>query len=126
MPDFIYKIRRNSDGLFSTGGGRPRFTKAGKTWTQRGHISNHLNLIRQKEKERIYGDCEVVKMEFVEVNDEQGPISVLEWSITDKTKRQNELDEIRREEQRMKYLQDQLRKKEKEIKNLKKKMNQGS
>lgn len=41
---YVYKIRKKSDGLFSTGGSRPRFTKKGKVWASIGHIRNHLNL----------------------------------------------------------------------------------
>ncbi|CAB4131425.1 hypothetical protein UFOVP276_194 [uncultured Caudovirales phage] len=37
----VYKIRR-PDGLFSTGGCEPRFTKAGKTWRSIGHVKTHL------------------------------------------------------------------------------------
>lgn len=39
----VYKIRRKSDGLFSTGGTTPRFTSKGKTWSGMGQIKNHLN-----------------------------------------------------------------------------------
>lgn len=36
-----FKIK-NKDGLFSTGGTNPRFTKRGKTWGNLAHLSSHL------------------------------------------------------------------------------------
>lgn len=42
----LYKIQRLSDGLFSTGGYTPRFTKTGKSW-KLGALLNHLTMIRQ-------------------------------------------------------------------------------
>lgn len=39
----IYKIRSRVTGLYSTGGGTPGWSKKGKTWNQRGHVSNHLH-----------------------------------------------------------------------------------
>lgn len=41
----IYKIKRLSDGKYSTGGSRPSFTTNGKAWTNIGHLKNHLNLV---------------------------------------------------------------------------------
>jgi len=41
----VYKIR-NAEGLFSTGGTTPRWTKQGKTWTALNHLSAHLSLLR--------------------------------------------------------------------------------
>ena len=38
---FVYKIKR-LDGLFSTGGCTPEFTKTGKTWSSIGHVKTHL------------------------------------------------------------------------------------
>jgi hypothetical protein len=36
-----YKIER-PDGLFSTGGTSPTFTRRGKTWSQLNHLKSHL------------------------------------------------------------------------------------
>jgi hypothetical protein len=52
-----YRIKRMKDDLFSTGGCNPRFSKSGKTWTQIGHLKNHLNLFNSDEIEKFYGDC---------------------------------------------------------------------
>ena len=38
----IYKIQRISDGLFSTGGITPDFSKKGKIWSALGHVTSHL------------------------------------------------------------------------------------
>lgn len=43
----IFKIK-NSDGLYSTGGTTPRWTKTGKTWVALNHLQAHLTLVRQE------------------------------------------------------------------------------
>lgn len=43
-----YKIR-NPQGLFSTGGSTPRWTKRGKTWVALNHLNAHLALIRSEQ-----------------------------------------------------------------------------
>lgn len=50
----LYKIRRKSDGLFSTGGHTPRFTKIGKSW-KFGALLNHLTMIRTARIRRVEG-----------------------------------------------------------------------
>lgn len=58
-PHQIFKIRRRSDGLFSTGGSSPRFRKEGKTWTKRHHVTAHLRLLGDRER-KLYQDCDLV------------------------------------------------------------------
>ena len=48
----MYKIRRKSDGKFSSGGLTPRFTKKGKVWTELRYLKAHLNML--KEYREIY------------------------------------------------------------------------
>ena len=77
----VYKIRRKSDGKFSTGGTTPSFSKNGKTWNTIGHLKSHLTgvadqgrwiepaLREQRKKQNIakfYSDCEIVEYERVE------------------------------------------------------------
>lgn len=77
----VYKIRRKSDGLFSTGGTSPSFSKTGKTWGTIGHLKSHLTGVadqgryvepdqREKRKRanitRYYSGCEIVEYERVE------------------------------------------------------------
>ena len=45
MNTLVYRIKRKSDGLYSTGGSCPRFTKKGKTWSSIGNLKNHLNMV---------------------------------------------------------------------------------
>lgn len=75
----LYMIRRKSDGLYSTGGSSPRFTRVGKAWTAINHLKNHLKLvgvghaIYDDKWNRIgynwscpkYADCEIVVFEVV-------------------------------------------------------------
>lgn len=76
----IYKIRRKSDGLFSTGGVSPSWSKTGKTWNQIGHLKNHLNQfkdrydydfetkkhIRVDKIPKYYSDCEIIVYELTQ------------------------------------------------------------
>lgn len=39
----IYKIRDKDNGLYSTGGTSPRWTKHGKTWNSIGSVKTHIN-----------------------------------------------------------------------------------
>ena len=63
MPPTVYKIRRKSDGLFSTGGTSPTFTKKGKAWSGKGPLHLHLS---QFNNGRVYEGCEIVGFEYVE------------------------------------------------------------
>lgn len=68
---YVYKILRKSDGLYSTGGYGPRFTKTGKTWSNLGGLSNHLNLVYHntayngRPLNTIYDDCVVMTYKVV-------------------------------------------------------------
>ena len=57
----IFKIR-NADGLFSTGGSTPNFTKNGKSWSTLGHVNSHLGF-SSSHKEELYKDCDIVAFE---------------------------------------------------------------
>ncbi len=60
----VYKIQR-SDGLFSSGGYRPQFSKNGKIWKRLGDLTQHLNIVVNRYSYRpdnnIYGKCQIVK-----------------------------------------------------------------
>lgn len=62
MSTVLFKIRRKSDGLFSTGGYFPAWHKSGKTWNNRSALSNHINLVKRSS----YSDAEVVIFEVIE------------------------------------------------------------
>ena len=66
----VYKIRRKTDGLFSTGGLRTKFSKVGKTWNKLNHVNSHIAmLIEGKTKSpQVYDDCELVEFEINEIN----------------------------------------------------------
>jgi hypothetical protein len=63
---YEYQIQR-SDGLFSTGGYWPRFSKRGKIWRTIGHLKAHLRYfsnLKNRYPEHYtdhYQDCVVVK-----------------------------------------------------------------
>ena len=107
----VYKIRRRSDGLFSTGGGTPSFNTNGKTWNTRGAMSNHFACIKEYGRYRDgkwlyrnpYEDCEVVVIEVVpsEVN----TIPVEEWTVTAKTAAAKLSHKKRLEEYRLEQLE---------------------
>ena len=73
----FYKIR-NKNGLFSTGGMHPYFTKSGKTWVGIGPLKNHINCIEQTRDSSwkagrdkpvetlvVYEDCDIVEFDIV-------------------------------------------------------------
>lgn len=92
MSDVVYKIRRRSDGLFSKGGGYPRFSKGGKIWNSIGHLKRHLSNMGMQNFDRYYSDCEIV--EYAEV----GPISLVAVMEEAETRR---LELQRQREERM-------------------------
>lgn len=61
-----YKILRPSDGLFSHGGGQPRFSKRGKIWRSKAAVSSHLNLLPLDRLEQNYKDCVLVELVYTE------------------------------------------------------------
>lgn len=44
QPVRMFQIRRDKDGLFSTGGSYPTFTKRGKIWHQLGHVKAAITM----------------------------------------------------------------------------------
>lgn len=62
---YIYKIKRLSDGLYSSGGCYVKFSKRGKVWTSIGGLKNHLNMFRDYGKKK-YEDCVLVTIEIQE------------------------------------------------------------
>lgn len=76
----VYMIQRNSDGLFSTGGCDPRFTKKGKCWNSIGALKSHLHLFHDhlgiKHRHYPYADCTIVPMEI-----ERKPADLKDWSV---------------------------------------------
>lgn len=59
-----FKVRRQSDGKYSTGGSYPRWTNRGKTWNQRGHLTNHLGLATRS-SDGTYGGVPLAEVEIV-------------------------------------------------------------
>lgn len=96
-PDCVYKIRRDSDGLFSTGGTVPNFTKKGKVWTSMGALKGHLTLVsdggryipreqrakvRQQRLQTVYAGCVVVTYVVNVVEKTIGEIAHIQWKDT--------------------------------------------
>jgi hypothetical protein len=115
---FIYKIRRRSDGLFSSGGTCPSFSKKGKVWTARGHVTSHLSQFGDSNKKLYYKDCEVVCIEIQEVDTDT--IDVFEWKPTESTIRAKELEELRHVERERKHKLEEIARLEKQLAKLKK------
>jgi hypothetical protein len=114
----VYKIRRKSDGLFSTGGMSPHFNEKGKIWNQRGHVSNHMANFRKSELDRFYGNCEVVLYQVEETELETLPAT--EWKVTKETARAKELQEQRRREYMIEYKKREIKRLEQQLEVLKK------
>lgn len=122
MTTMVYKIRRKSDGLFSTGGSWPSFNKKGKIWSQRNHVTSHIGQVGGygKKLKDFYADCEVVLLELIE--NELEVIPAMEWKETDKTTRSKELEEARQKKRQLEYLARRKAELEKEIASINKKI----
>jgi hypothetical protein len=70
----LYRIRRRRDGLFSTGGHYPRWTKTGKSWTKIGYLRRHIAEVSATRSQMIYDECDVIEYTMTENDD--WPMSV--------------------------------------------------
>jgi hypothetical protein len=50
----FYKIRRKSDGHFSTGGDTPQWSKTGKVWKRISDVKSHLTNVKYTYKHNGY------------------------------------------------------------------------
>lgn len=114
----MYKIINPDTGLFSTGGMTPSWSKTGKIWSHRGHVTSHLSQFSERDKQTYYSNCKVVEYELVECDEE---VNVLSWKELPKTTRAKELAEERRlefQKQRAAKQIKQLEAKLQELKNV--------
>ena len=89
----MFKIKNIETGLFSSGGTLPTWTKEGKVWNKRGHITSHLSLLREYKNSNLYTDCTVEEYEMISVGT---GVEVCDWSELPSTTRAKELEEQRR------------------------------
>lgn len=61
----VFKIR-DANGLFSTGGVNPDFTKGGKVWNNIGHVKSHLRQFLGGRDLEMYAHAEIVCIEYTE------------------------------------------------------------
>ena len=66
----VFKIR-DANGLYSTGGMEPDFTKGGKVWNSIGHVKNHLRQFLSGCTLEIYANAEIVCIEYTEKETER-------------------------------------------------------
>lgn len=79
MTDIIvFKIRSKTTGLYSTGGQSPGWSKKGKTWNQRGHVTTHLSGLYRTGRE-TYRDNQAEVVECVIREENIGVTPVSEW-----------------------------------------------
>lgn len=116
MTKFVYKIQRNSDGLFSSGSIYPRFSEKGKTWNSRGAVTSHLSMFSDSDKAKHYTDCVVVAYQIVE--EEHDAVKVLDWKPADSTVRAKELQEQRQLELERERKQREIAELEKKLKRM--------
>ena len=106
MGDTFFKIRRKSDGKFSSGGSEPTFTKRGKIWTTRGAVTLHLRQVSALPKSskfsgptsidgmtvfnHVYENAEIIEYETREVGE---PILVMDYiqRIEDENERRKQV-----------------------------------
>jgi hypothetical protein len=74
-----FKIRRQSDGKFSSGGRRPRWSDAGKTWSKPQHLSTHLGIALRDGAETYGGvpldEVDVITLEMRPAEAEVTPLA---------------------------------------------------
>ena len=75
MSDALYRIK-NENGLYSTGGSTPSFTKRGKVWTNIGHVKNHLHGLDRNGRKQ-YKDCTLITYVITETVLEEKPVMEL-------------------------------------------------
>jgi len=61
MSNNIFKIKRLTDGKFSGGGAKPKFSKTGKVWTSKGYIIAHLKLMKEYKTLDMYDKCNIIE-----------------------------------------------------------------
>lgn len=85
----IYRIRDRRTGLWSSGGGAPKFGKRGKTWDSLAHVSSHISCVGRVREDVAdqYGHAEVV--EYVITEQESRTIDVM--GLVDRKLRQEAL-----------------------------------
>jgi hypothetical protein len=64
-----FKIRDPKTGLYSKGGGSPRWTKHGKEWHSLGALKNHINLLfGHSNSRKHYEGCELIEFVLTETS----------------------------------------------------------
>jgi hypothetical protein len=94
------------------------FSKKGKVWTARGHVTSHLSQFGDSNKKRYYKDCEVVCIEIQEVDTDT--TDVFEWKPAEATIRAKELEEQRQLEREKQRKLEEISRLEKQLAKLKK------
>lgn len=92
----VYKIKRKSDGLYSTGGWSPGFHKNGKIWNSKGTLKNHLRIVDR----RIYKDCHILEYTITEECIDTLFLEDLFNEIDQKEKQKEEENKKREEDRR--------------------------
>ena len=64
----IYKILNKSTGLYSLGGGYPKWSKFGKTWSSFANLNKHLSLFDEMKNNILYDNCVIVEYDAMIVH----------------------------------------------------------
>lgn len=99
--DKLYRIR-NTEGLYSTGGSSPKFTKRGKIWTNIGHVKSHIHMLDKYGRATYRNECHLQTYFITETITDVKPIFVLmeELDAINRTKEQAARDESRSRRER--------------------------
>ncbi len=63
----VYKIRNRANGLYSTGGAHPTWSKKGKTWARMSLIQSHLRQVMARRNNiQLYNEADIVEVEVTE------------------------------------------------------------
>lgn len=105
----VYKIKSLKTGRFSTGGWSPSFTKKGKTWAERGHVSSHLSA-QDKYGRQSYklNECVIVCYDFEAGTEEVFDIDQWRADVEQRREAREATKEKQRAVERLRYAEESL------------------
>jgi len=103
----IYKIKSLTTGRFSTGGDCPNYTKKGKTWAEKGHVSSHLSSqSRYGQQSYRVNQCVIVCYDFEAGTETEFDIDQWRTEVAERRAVREASKEKRQAEDKLKYAQD--------------------
>lgn len=116
----MYRIKNLDNGLYSSGGTYPSWTPKGKIWRQKNHLTCHLSLCPGKYR----GNIVVEAIEVIEIVVLQEPLTTFVAEATARKEKREASEKIKRERQRIEWLERNVQNAKRELELAEKKKNQ--